>query len=144
MSFLSIEEIENAILSFIKEKRKVSYEEIEKWAERNNIGSYTLRIILNDLIERKILDAPDGFFEEESHIEPPRPKSITLYYSSDYEKLKEYLKEYRSIGILRFFEDLTKMGIKNVNELLRRAIKEGYVELSSSGVINATEKLFKR
>jgi len=144
VSFLSIEEIENAILSFIKEKRKVSYEEIEKWAERNNIGSYTLRIILNDLIERKILDAPDGFFEEESHIEPPRPKSITLYYSSDYEKLKEYLKEYRSIGILRFFEDLTKMGIKNVNELLRRAIKEGYVELSSSGVINATEKLFKR
>lgn len=143
MSFLSVEEIENAILSFVKERGKVNYEEIEEWAEKNNIGSYTLRIILNDLIERKFLDAPDGFYEEEPHIEPPKPKSITLYHSSDYEKLKEYLKEYRSIGILRFFEDLTKIGVKNVNELLRRAIKEGYAELTSSGVVNATEKLFK-
>jgi hypothetical protein len=140
--FLKIEEIENAILSFVKERGKVSYEEIEKWAEKNNIGSYTLRIILNDLIKRKSLEAPDGFYDEESYIEPPRPKSIVLA-SSDYEKLKEYLKEYKSIGILRFFDDLIKMGIKDVNELLRRAIKEGYAELTPSGVVNATEKLFK-
>ncbi|MEM0232076.1 MAG: hypothetical protein QXG78_03085 [Candidatus Methanomethyliaceae archaeon] len=129
----------------LKEKGKLSFSELEEWAKENKIGIITLKIILNELIEIGDIIAPEGFYENGSYFEPPAPKFIELAKPSspELEKLKDYLREYRSVGILRLFEDMVRMGMKDVNEILKKAIKEGYAEITPSGVINATEKLLK-
>ncbi|MDH5806735.1 MAG: hypothetical protein QXW62_02855 [Candidatus Methanomethylicaceae archaeon] len=137
--------ISDAIISMLKEKGKLSFSELEEWAKENKIGIITLKIILNELIEIGDIIAPEGFYENGSYFEPPAPKFIELAKPSspELEKLKDYLREYRSVGILRLFEDMVRMGMKDVNEILKKAIKEGYAEITPSGVINATEKLLK-
>ncbi|MEM1573279.1 MAG: hypothetical protein QXY96_02225 [Candidatus Methanomethylicaceae archaeon] len=137
--------ISDAIISMLKEKGKLSFSELEEWAKENKIGIITLKIILNELIEIGDIIAPEGFYENGSYFEPPAPKFIELAKPSspELEKLKDYLREYRSVGILRLFEDIVRMGMKDVNEILKKAIKEGYAEITPSGVINATEKLLK-
>ncbi|MCS7097971.1 MAG: hypothetical protein NZ922_03210 [Candidatus Methanomethyliaceae archaeon] len=138
------EEISNAIISMLKDKGRLSYLELEEWAKRNDIGNITLRVILNSLIESEEIIAPEGYYENGSYFEPPIPKVIELVKSSpELEKLKDYLREYKSIGILRVFEDAIKMGVKNVNEVLKEAVKKGFAEITPSGVVNATEKLLK-
>lgn len=137
--------ISDDIISMLKDKGRLSFSELEEWAKKNDIGIVTLKIVLNELIEIGDLVAPEGFYENGSYFEPPAPKFIELAKPSspDLEKLKDYLREYRSIGILRLFEDMVRMGVKEINEVLKKAIKEGLAEITPSGVINATEKLLK-
>ncbi|RLE50414.1 MAG: hypothetical protein DRJ31_01375 [Candidatus Methanomethylicota archaeon] len=63
--------------------------------------------------------------------------------SEDVKKAIEYLNEYWSVGILRFFSDLKMMGVSDPKAVLRALVEKGYVELTSSGVVNATDKLPK-
>lgn len=137
--------ISHAIISMLKEKGRLSFSELEGWAKKSEIGIVTLKIVLKELIEIGDVIAPEGFYENGSYFEPPAPKFIELAKPSspELEKLKDYLREHRSVGILRLFEDMIKMGMKDVNEILKKAIKEGFVEMTPSGVINATEKLLK-
>lgn len=139
---MEFEEISNAIISMLREKGRLSYSELEEWARKNEIGSITLRVVLNFLVENEEIIAPEGYYENTSYFEPPAPRVVELVKSSpELEKLKEYLREYKSVGILRVFEDMIKIGVKNVNEVLKEAIKKGFAEITPSGVINATEKL---
>lgn len=134
------------ILTALKERGgKAKFSELETWEELREIGKFTLRTIVNELIERNILKAPEGFYDSGTDIEPPVPKVVQLnrFSPSELWRLKEYLREYRSVGILRLFEDLTRAGLKEVNEVLKEAINEGYAELTPSSVVNATEKLLK-
>lgn len=138
------EDIAKNILTALKEKGgRANLSELERWAELSDVGKYTLRTVVNELIARNMLRAPEGFYDAESDIEPPIPKVVVLprFSPSDLEKLKEYLREYHSVGILRLFEDLSRGGIKEVNEVLKEAVESGYAELSPTGVVNATSKL---
>ncbi|MGQ9760081.1 MAG: hypothetical protein ACUVQ5_05905 [Candidatus Methanomethylicaceae archaeon] len=140
------EDIANTILATLKNKGGIAhFSELEKWEELANIGKYTLRTIVNELIGRNRLKAPEGFYDAETDIEPPVPKVVQLprFSPSELERLKEYLREYRSVGLLRLFEDLSRAGVKEVNEVLKEAIDEGYAELTPSSVVNATQKLLK-
>ncbi|MCX8181830.1 MAG: hypothetical protein N3D12_01800 [Candidatus Methanomethyliaceae archaeon] len=138
------EEIANAIMAIIKEKGgRVEFSDLEKWADLTNLGKYTLRTVVNELIVSARLKAPEGFYDAETEIEPPIPKVVELpkFSPAEIEKLKEYLREYHSVGLLRLFEDLSRAGLKEINEILKEVIEEGYAELTPSGVVNATKKL---
>lgn len=137
--------ISDAIISMLRKRGRMSFSELEEWAKKNDAGIVTLKIVLNELIEIGDLVAPEGFYENGSYFEPPTPKFIELAKPSspELERLKDYLREYRSVGILRLFEDMMRMGMKDVNEVLKKAIKEGYAEITPSGVVNSTEKLLK-
>ncbi len=140
------EDIAKNILATLKEKGgRANFSELEGWAELADVGKYTLRTVVNELIARNMLKAPEGFYDAEVEIEPPIPKVVALprFSPSELERLKEYLRDYRSVGILRLFEDLLRTGLNEVNEILKEAIDYGYAELTPSGVVNATQKLIK-
>ncbi|MDI9644815.1 MAG: hypothetical protein QFX35_06325 [Candidatus Verstraetearchaeota archaeon] len=120
-------------------KGTVEYEELERWAEERGVGKYTLRMLLNDLVEEGVLVAPEGFLEQECELEPPRPKKIGIRRADqkDVDRMKDYLSEYWSVGLLRLFEDMVRAGVKDVNEALKEVIRLGYAELSRIGVVNA-------
>jgi len=61
----------------------------------------------------------------------------------DLRKAVEYLNDYWSVGVLRFFSDLKMMGVSDPKAVLRMLIEKGYAELTASGVVNATDKLPK-
>ncbi len=119
----------------------VDYDEIERWAEGRGIGKYTLRMVLNDLVEQGAAIAPDGYCEDGLGFEPPKPKKVGVRRADnkDVERIKAYLAEYWSVGLLRLFDDMTRIGVKNVNEALKEAIRLGYAELSRIGVVNALQ-----
>jgi hypothetical protein len=78
-------------------------------------------------------------------MEPPIPKTIELPHvpENDVCSMKRYLCEYWSVGELRLFDDMSRSGMKDVNEVLKEVIERGYASLAASSVINATEKLLK-
>jgi hypothetical protein len=55
------------------EKRggKAEFSDMEKWADSTQIGKYTLRTIVSDLIGTGKLKAPDGFLDNDG---APNPK----------------------------------------------------------------------
>ncbi|MDI9609320.1 MAG: hypothetical protein QFX34_03465 [Candidatus Verstraetearchaeota archaeon] len=117
----------------------VDYDELERWADGKGIGKYTLRMVLNDLVEQGAAVAPEGFCEEGCGFEPPKPKKIGVRKADprDVERVKAYLAEYWSVGLFRLFDDMSRIGVKNVNEALKEVIRLGYAELSRIGVVNA-------
>lgn len=119
----------------------VDYEELERWAEGEGIGKYTLRMVLCELVEQGAAVAPEGFCEDGGGFEPPRPKKIGLRKADprDVERVRAYLSEYWSVGLLRLFDDMARAGVKNVNEALKEVIRLGYAELSRIGVVNASQ-----
>ena len=61
----------------------------------------------------------------------------------DLEKAIEYLNDYWSVGVIRFFEDLKMLGVSKPDRILRKLLELGFVTYSTMGVVNATEKLPK-
>ncbi|MBC7121258.1 MAG: hypothetical protein H5T33_06790 [Candidatus Methanosuratus sp.] len=117
----------------------VDYDELERWADGAGIGKYTLRMVLNDLVEQGVVVAPDGFCGDGCDFEPPKPKKVALRTvdPKDVERIKVYLAEYWSVGLIRLFDDMTRAGVKNVNDALKEVIRLGHAELSRIGVVNA-------
>ncbi len=60
----------------VEEAGRISYEELLEWAGREGIGEYTLRVILQDLLDEGRVRAPEGFYEAESILLPPAPKVV--------------------------------------------------------------------
>lgn len=139
--YLKIAEI---VLSDIKDRGGyVEYPQIEAWALEKGIGKYTLRTVVNDLIGQGKLKAPDGFFDDGEEIEPPIPKAVAIgeEESECVLKLKDYFRTYWSVGMLRLFDDMQKANIEGANEAVKQLVERGYLELSPTGVLNATKKL---
>ncbi len=121
---------------------RATLREIEAWAEPRGIGRYTLRTLVGDLIEGGLLLAPEGFDNGED--EPPSPRVLEVPpIEEDLARMKAYLREYWSVGLLRIFDDLGRSGMCNIGEVLKAAIGEGCAELLPTGVVNATEKLLR-
>ena len=140
------DEVAKAILATLKKKGgRAEFSEIEKWADSTEVGKYTLRTVVNELIDGGKLKAPEGFYDSGEELEPPVPKVVELPHVSerDVKRMKEYLREYWSVGMLRLFDDMSKSGMKDVNVVLRELMEVGYAELTPSSVVNATEKLRK-
>jgi len=140
------DEVAKAVLATLKKKGgRADFSEIEKWADSTEVGKYTLRTVVNELIDAGKLKAPEGFYDSGEELEPPVPKVVELPRVSerDVDRMKEYLREYWSVGMLRLFDDISKSGMKDVNAVLRELMAGGYAELTPSSVVNATEKLRK-
>jgi len=140
------EGIAHSVVSVVEKKGgRLQFIELEKWAESTQIGKYTLRTVVNDLIDHGRLRAPDGFMDSSDEFEPPVPKVVELPRISegDVNAMKKYLREYWSVGMLRLFEDMNRQGMREVNEVLKTIMEYGYAELTPSSVINATGKLLK-
>lgn len=119
------------------------YALLEAWAEGKGIGKFTFRTIIDDLIEEGRLWAPEGYFEAVDEMEPKVPKVVAIQSAStaDIAKMKSYLKEYWSVGLLRLFDDMSRAGVKDVNEVVKLLASQGYIEMPNAGVVNATPKL---
>ena len=140
------EEVAKAVLATLKKRGgRAEFSEIERWAETTEVGKYTLRTVVNELIDKGKLKAPEGFYDSGEELEPPAPKVVELPRVSegDVRRMKEYLREYWSVGELRLFDDMSRSGMRDVNGVLRELTEGGYVELTPSSVVNATEKLRK-
>jgi hypothetical protein len=131
------------LYTVLKRGGRVEFAEMERWAEFSEIGKYTLRTVVCDLIEVGKLTAPEGFADRGDDIEPPTPKLLEIPKISerDIYTMKRYLGEYWSVGELRLFDDMARGGMKDVGVVLRHVIGQGYAELTFSNVINATPKL---
>lgn len=138
------DEVAKVVLALVKKKGGLAeFSEIEKWAESTEVGKYTLRTVINELIEVGKLKAPEGFYDSGEELEPPVPRVVELPHVSerDVKRMKEYLREYWSVGELRLFDDMSRSGMRDVNEVLKELTEAGYAELTPSSVVNATEKL---
>jgi len=124
---------------------KADYAQFENWAEMHGIGKYTLRTIINDMVEDGRLRAPEGYLDNGEELEPPAPKVIARLNAplQDIVRMKGYLREYWSVGLLRLFDDMSKSGVKDVNEVLKFLLQEGSAELAGLSVVNAAGKLIK-
>ena len=71
----------------VGEVGRIFYEELLKWAGEEGIGEYTLRVILQDLLDEGRVKAPEGFYEAESILLPPAPK-VVEYAKTEKEKVK--------------------------------------------------------
>jgi hypothetical protein len=138
------DEVARQVLSTVeKHGGRIEFIEIEKWAEFTEIGKYTLRTVVFDLIEAGKLRAPEGYSGNGDELEPPTPKALEIpkIPERDIQAMKRYLSEYWSVGELRLFEDMARFGIKEAGEVLKSVLSSGYAELTPSSVINATAKL---
>jgi len=138
------DEVAKGVLASLKKRGgRAEFSEIEKWAESTEVGKYTLRTVINELIEAGKLKAPEGFYDSGEELEPPVPRVVELPRVSerDVRRMKEYLRDYWSVGELRLFDDMSRSGMRDVNEVLKELTEGGYAELTSSSVVNATEKL---
>lgn len=88
------QKILDKLYSFIADRKgRVSFNELIKWAEENNVGSITLSIALNDLVNWGKIIAPEGFFEPENYIVAfPVPRSVEIVRERR-EEVKEKFKE---------------------------------------------------
>jgi len=122
---------------------KADYMQLEAWAEGRGIGKYTFRTVISDMIEDGQIWAPDGFLEAASEMEPPVPKTVASLSvpQADISKMKSYLSEFWSVGLLRLFEDMGRAGMKDANEVVKLLAAQGYVDMPVAGVVNATPKL---
>ncbi|MCS7366125.1 MAG: hypothetical protein NDF54_11870, partial [archaeon GB-1867-035] len=95
------QQILDKLYKFIAEREdKVSFDELIKWAEENNVGSITLSIALNDLVNWRKIIALEGFFEPENYIVAfPVPRSVKIVEEKvekkEIEEKKEKLEEER-------------------------------------------------
>ena len=140
------EGIQKQVLSLVARKGgKVLFCDVEEWAASTQIGKYTLRTIIIDLIDEGRLCAPDGYISGEDGSEPPVPKCLEIPHAQNRDvcTMKRYLSEYWSVGELRLFEDMLRLGIKDVNDVLKEVAAQGYVVLTQQNVVNATEKLLQ-
>jgi len=140
------DEVARQVLSTVEKRGgRVDFTEVEKWAEFTAIGKYTLRTVVCDLIEAGKLRAPEGYSGNGDELEPPTPKALEIpkIPERDVQAMKRYLGEYWSVGELRLFEDMARIGIKDVGEVLKSVLGGGYAELTTSSVINATAKLLE-
>ncbi|GEM_PF-1122523 len=64
-----------------------------------------------------------------------------LLEKPEFEKALRYLSTYWSVGMLRFYKDMERSGVKNPREVLKTLYQRGLVELAELEVINATPKL---
>lgn len=138
-----ISEIKGQIIAKLDEIGTViDYEDLERWADGEGIGKYTLRMVLCELVEQGAAVVPEGFCEDGGDSEPPKPKKIGARKADpkDVERVKTYLAEYWSVGLLRLFDDMAKAGVKNVNEALKEIIRIGYADLSRLGVVNSIQR----
>jgi hypothetical protein len=135
----------SVIMTVEKRGGKVDFQELQKWADATEVGKYTLRTVVNDLIDHGRLNAPDGFLDGDDDFEPPIPKVVELprIAECDIKAMKRYLSEYWSVGELRLFEDMVRLGMKEINEVLKAITDSGYAVLTPFSVINATEKLLR-
>lgn len=63
----------------VERKDEVNFDELVKWAEENNVGSITLSIALNDLINWRKIKGLEGFFEPENCVVAfPVPRSVKI------------------------------------------------------------------
>jgi len=154
------------VYNFISSKGSVELNELLKWSQGNDIGPFTLSIILEDLSKRglvsfeggsKLVDDLLGGVELPSKIHIVKPKGapqkaeVKSERKEKQEEVKDddlykairYLNKYWSVGEIRFASDLQAMGVKDVERTLRELLKLGYITVSELGVINATEKLPK-
>jgi hypothetical protein len=138
------DEVARQVLSTVEKRGgRVEFIEMERWAEFTEIGKYTLRTVVCDLIEVGKLRAPEGYADRGDELEPPTPRCVEIpkIPEKDVRAMKRYLGEYWSVGELRLFEDLGRGGMKDVGEVLKSVLGQGYAELTLSDVINATRKL---
>ncbi|MCX8204938.1 MAG: hypothetical protein N3H31_04740 [Candidatus Nezhaarchaeota archaeon] len=144
---------------------RASFNAIVEWASREELGSSIVAaVVLNELVARGLLRAPEGLMEVEGLqdlkapvvVELPaaqpaslakdaavaaKPPPVEEVVEEDLKAAASYLSEYWSVGEIRFLDDLRLMGVKDPQRVLRRLLELGYVERTSSGVINATSKL---
>ncbi len=122
---------------------RANYLELEEWAEGMGVGRYTFRTVIGDMIDEGRMMAPDGFLEVKGDLEPPVPKTVSTLPvpRSDVLKMKRYLLEHWSVGLLRLFEDMDKAGVRDVNEVVKLLAAQGYVDMPTTGIVNATPKL---
>lgn len=142
--FDPFDEVAHQVLSAVEKRGgRVEFSEMERWAEFTDIGKYTLRTVVCDLIEGGKLRAPEGYADNGDELEPPTPRSLEVPKVSerDIRTMKNYLSEYWSVGELRLFDDMTRAGIKEVGEVLKAVLSQGFAELTPSSVVNATRKL---
>lgn len=138
------DDVARQVLSTVEKRGgRVEFTEMERWAEFTEIGKYTLRTVVCDLIEVGKLIAPEGYSDRGDELEPPTPRSLEMPKISerDVRAMKRYLCEYWSVGELRLFEDMSRGGMKDTGEVLKAVLSQGYAELTLSSVINATRKL---
>ncbi|RLF15702.1 MAG: hypothetical protein DRJ97_03220 [Thermoprotei archaeon] len=140
------------------------FEDIVEWAQREDLGSALVAtVILNEMVKRGVVEAPQGFKEVEGlegltapvvvklkEAEKPakpvetKPRKVEeAVPDKDLELAISYLNDYWSVGELRLIDDLKLMGVSEPQKVVRKLVELGYVERSPSGVINATEKLPK-
>lgn len=140
------DEVARQVLSTLEKRGgRMDFLEMEKWAEFTEIGKYTLRTVVCDLIDAGKLRAPEGYSGNGDELEPPTPKALEIpkIPERDVQAMKKYLGEYWSVGDLRLFEDMGRNGMKEVGEVLKSVLSRGYAELTPSSVINATNKLLE-
>jgi len=79
------EELLNKFKDYVRRKRRVSLDDMKKWAEENEVGLITLSVIVNDLITNKELQ-PIGNFKEldEEALALPIPEEVAV--SSEHEE----------------------------------------------------------
>ena len=104
---------------------KVSFDELIKWAEENNVGSITLSIALNDLVNWGEIIALEGFFEPENYIVAfPVPRSVKIVEEKvekkEIEEKKEKLEEEREKIEKKVEEEVEKIGEKVVEAGLKK------------------------
>jgi hypothetical protein len=150
-----------------------SFNDMVEWAGREGLGSsVVVAVVLNELVSRGLLEAPEGLREVEGFQDLKAPAAVRLPQppptlkpapaptptppeaapaaapaeeaGAVEEGLKAaiaYLNDYWSVGELRLVDDLKSMGVKDPPRVVRRLLELGYAERTSSGVINATDKL---
>ncbi|RLE50877.1 MAG: hypothetical protein DRJ21_01250 [Candidatus Methanomethylicota archaeon] len=104
------------LVKFIKNKGgQASFEELLKWAEENDIGTITLSIALNDLIEEGIISAPEGFLEPEGILTAyPIPKTVEI--AREIETIKEEVKGEVEAEELKEVEEIKREEAVKVEE----------------------------
>lgn len=130
--------IVNELYNFIlRSGGEVSFEELAEWAERNSVGSITLSIALNDLIDSGKITAPKGFFEPEDYIVAfPVPRIIRIVDDKALEEgeheearsegkkieagvKREYVKEGESSSTGEVVQARTEVGVFDANDFNR-------------------------
>ena len=147
-----------------------SFDDVVEWAGREGLGSPVVAaVVLNELVSRGLLEAAGGLREVEGVQDLKAPAAVRLPQptpalkpapaptpvaapaaapaeeAGDVEEgLKAaiaYLNDYWSVGELRLIDDLKYMGVRDPPRVIRRLLELGYAERTSSGVVNATDKL---
>ncbi|OYT62101.1 MAG: hypothetical protein B6U69_02385 [Thermofilum sp. ex4484_15] len=157
------------VYELIKSKGEVNLDELLKWVKHNEMGPFTLSMILEDLRKKGLVQFSGGTKVVEdllggvelplrvsvkiSEAEVSKRKKIEKREKEDEGELSHmedglykairYLNRYWSVGEIRFSIDLKAMGVRDVRKILRKLLELGYITVSELGVINATEKLPK-